>query len=61
MLLSLCHQYATITCDLTILSLWCTACISSVLFIKCQSYKGTISGPQGSGPLSAPDLLWGAI
>ena len=43
MLLCLCQQYSAITCDLTIPGLWWGAGVSSVLLIKCHSYKGTVS------------------
>lgn len=43
MLLCLCQQYSTITCDLTILGLWWGAGVYSVLLIKSQPYKGSVS------------------
>lgn len=42
MLLCLCQQYSTITCDLTILGLWWGVGVYSVL-INSQPYKGTVS------------------
>lgn len=43
MLLCLCQQYSTITCDLTIPGLGWGAGVSSVLLLKCHSYKGAVS------------------
>ena len=43
MLLYLCRQDSTITCDLKILGLWWGAGVYSVLLIKSQPYKGSVS------------------
>ena len=43
MLLYLCQQDSTITCDLKILGLWWGAGVYSVLLIKSQPYKGSVS------------------